>query len=346
MLVYDIVDMLEITGYVREVLLEEQRNMFQLAAFLPNRDVPEIEVRATVGSLQDQDEAVIRSWDAESPLGKRQGARRVTFELAPMSKKIRLGEEERLRALGLGRASSDRASLINTIYNDARNLARSIAARVERLRAAALFDAAITINENGIIQSVSYGRTGGHTVTAGTLWTTANAATATPIDNLLTWQQTYISTNGVPPGLILTSSQVLGGLLVNAQIKSVLQTPSGAPASVTVDAVQQVLQAYGLPKIALYDSVTRVAGTQTRLTPANKLLFLPAADEPLGNTFFGPTADALELAEAGQIDAEMTPGLAVVVDRQTDPVGVWTKVAGVSFPFIANPDLTFLATVQ
>lgn len=348
MLLFDIVPVAEVTGYVRDILLEEDRNRFILSQFLPTVYTQEIEIRAVLGSLIDEDESQIRAWDTESPIVGRQGATRNTFELPPTSRKSKIGEEERLRQIGLGRASGDAAALVRRIYDDGTRHARSIAARWERLRADSLFDAAVTLTETNdrVIQTVSYGRTGGHTVTASTLWTTANASSATPIDDLIAWMSTYIATNGIAPAAILTSSKVLGGLLVNAQIKSVLQVPSGAPAQVTIPALQAVLQGYGLPPIITYDAQTRRAGTSTRLTNANKLLFLPPANEPLGNFFVGPTAESVELVEAGVIAGQDAPGLAVVIDKTTDPVGVWTKVAGVGFPWIANPNLTFVATVN
>ena len=347
-ILHDLVDLAEVTGYARGAFIEEERNEWGLLAdLLPTVLTPEIELRAVLADLVDEDEAVIRAWDTESQIVGRQGARRVTFELPPISRKSRIGEEERIRAVGLGRVGGDAQVIVNKIYDDAPRHARSIAARWARLRADALFDSAITLTETNdrVIQSVSYGRTGGHTVTASTLWTSANAATATPIDDLLTWQETYITTNGIAPAAIIATSKVLGGLLVNNQIKAVLQMPSGGPARVTIDGLQNALASYGLPPIITFDAQTRRAGTKTRLTNANKLLFVPPAKEPLGNFFVGPTAESLELVEAGTIAGPDAPGLAVVVEKTSDPVSIWTKVAGAGFPWVANPDLTFLATV-
>lgn len=348
-ILHDLVDLAEVTGYARGIFMEEERNRWELLSqILPTVATPEIDLRAVMATLTDEDEAVIRAWDTESQIVGRQGARRVSFEIPPISRKSRVGEEERIRMVGLGRVSGDAGAVIDAIYNDAARHARSIAARWARLRADAIVAAAITLTEttDRVIQTVSYGRDGSHAVTASPLWTTANAATALPIDDLLAWQEVYIATNGVAPAAILTSSKVLGGLLVNAQIKAVLQTPSGGPARVTIDGLLNVLAGYGLPPLITFDAQTRKAGTKTRLTDVNKLVFLPPANEPLGNFFVGPTAESLELVEAGTIAGPDAPGLAVVVDKTTDPVGIWTKVAGSGFPWIANPDLTLVATVN
>ncbi len=347
-ILHDLVDLAEVTGYARGIQMEAERNQWRLLSeLLPTVETSEIDLRAVLADLTDEDESTIRAWDTESQIVGRQGARRVSFELPPTSRKSRVGEEERIKAVGLGRVGGDAQAVIDAIYNDAGRHARSIAARWARLRADALFDSAITLTETNdrVIQTVSYGRTGGHTVTASTLWTSANASTATPIDDLLTWQETYITDNGIAPAGIIATSKVLGGLLVNNQIKSVLQMPSGGPARVTIDGLQNALASYGLPPLVTFDSQTRRGGSKTRLTNANKILFVPPADEPLGNFFVGPTAESLELVEAGTIAGPDAPGLAVVVDKTSDPVAIWTKVAGVGFPWIANPDLTFLATV-
>jgi hypothetical protein len=118
-LVFDLVDPQELVGYVRGVQLEQERNRFTLAAFLPNRNIDEIEYRITQGTLQMAESATVRAWDTESPIGSRQGLRRMFGELPPMSRKIRLGEEERLRKWDVD--GSDPISYLQALqelYND------------------------------------------------------------------------------------------------------------------------------------------------------------------------------------------------------------------------------------
>lgn len=342
MLIYDLVDTQELQGYVRRIQIEEDRNRFVLSEYLPARQVDEIEWRANSGTLRDQDAAVVRSWDTESPIGNRQGISRLMGELPPISKKIRLGEEERLRRRALERSNNQ--ELITALYDDAGNMARAVLARIEMMRGELLFNAKIIINENGVSQTVDFGRTGSHTVTAGTLWSTTS--TATPVSDLRTWVSTYIATNGVPPAFILTSTDVVSNLLLNAQIRALATNVAGTPALVTVDTVQAVLTAFGLPPIVTYDVNTRVAGTATRVTPANKLVLMPPANEPLGNTIFGTTAEALELADAQQVSLDQAPGLVSVIEKTFDPVSTWTKAAAVALPIMPNPNLTLTATVQ
>lgn len=341
-LVLDLVDQQELTGFVRGIQLEEERNRFLLSQYLPNDNIDEIEFRVTRGSLRDADAAKVRAWDTESPIGARQGLERIMGELPPISKKIRLGEEERLRKRALERG--DNIGIVDAIYNDAGQMARAVIARLELFRGEALVNGSLVINENGVSQTVSFGRKASHTVTAGILW--SNTATATPVADMRAWVQTYIDTNGVAPAFALTSSAVIANLLRNAEIRQLATTASGTPGIVTLGTVEAVFAAFGLPPFVAYDANVRVDGVQTRVTASNKLVLMPPGNEPLGATFFATTAEAIELVEATAIQQDQAPGLVATVHKLDDPVSTWTKAAAIGLPVLINPDLTFTATVQ
>jgi hypothetical protein len=342
MLVLDLADPQELQGFVRGIQLEQERNRFTLQQYLPNRPIDEIEYRVTRGSLRDADAATVRAWDTESPIASRQGLERIMGELPPISRKIRLGEEERLRRRAIER--QDNTGLVDAIYNDADQMSRSVLSRVEMFRGEALFNATVVINENGVSQTVTFGRIAGHTVTAAILWSTV--ATADPVGDMRGWVQTYIDTNGVAPAYGLTSTAVLGNLMRNASIRALATTAAGVPGIVTLDTVTAVFAAFGLPPLIAYDTNVRVAGTQQRVTPVNKVCLMPPGDEPLGATFFGTTAESLELVEAKAIKQDQAPGMVATVHKLDDPVSIWTKVAAIALPVLINPDLTFTATVQ
>lgn len=341
-LVTDLVDPAELVGYVRGIQIEEERNRFLLNAYLPNNTVDEIEWRLTTAALRDEDAAMVRSWDTEAPIGARQGATRMYGELAPISKKIRLGEEERLRQRMLERGNGDTAEIGRAIYNDATRMTRAVLARVEMLRGEALQNAQMVVNENGVVATINYGRTGGHTVTAGTKWDTA---TPTPVADMRSWVQTYINTNGVAPAVGMTSTQVISALMLVPEIRALATSISGVPGIVSAATVQAVFAAYGLPPLVAYDTAVRVGGVVTRVTDPKKLTFLPPANEPLGETRWGPTAEGLVLAAANFITVDEAEGVMATIWSQDDPVSTWTKGNGVALPLMPNPDLTFTATV-
>jgi hypothetical protein len=342
MLIYDLADPQELQGFVRGVQMEQEQNQFVLNQFLPNDNIDEIEYRVTQGQLRDQDAAVVRTWDTEAPIGSRQGISRLMGELLPTSKKMRLGEEERLRRRAIERGNN--AGIVAAIYDDARNLARAVAARVEMMRGEALYSGAINLNENGVIQSVPFGRRASHDVAPATLW--SNTGASTPIQDEQAWLVTYTATNGQAPALAVTSTAVLNNLALNGQYRALATLNGIAPAFLSLNQINQVRAAYNLPPIVVYDVLTRVNGVQTRVIPADRFMYLPPAGSGLGATFWGTTAEALELVGARQINIDQAPGMVSVVEKTFDPVATWTKVAAIALPVLINPDLTLVADVQ
>lgn len=344
MLVYDLADPVELQGYVREAADEANRNRFILSQFLANDPIDDIEYRATRGTLADQDVAYVRAWDTESPIAKRQGVSRMMGELPPISLKIPVTEEQRLRRRALERQSND--PIIAKIFDDAGNLARSVAARVELMRGEALETGQIALNENGVVQTIDFERSNTHEPAALTSTAKWDApTTATPIEDMTGWQETYYNTNGVYPALQLTSLKVINYLLRNAEIRALAQSLNGTPSIVTRQTLASILVAYDLPPMVAYDVKVRVAGSQVRVISEDKVIMLPPAGEPLGKTFLGTTAESIELAEARQISQDDLPGMTGVVEKTFDPVSTWTKVSAVALPVMINPDLTLVADV-
>jgi hypothetical protein len=338
----DIVEPSVLTGYVRAALADQERNIFTLSRWLPRVEVDDLQYRYFRGGEGLAEAATFRSYDAESTIGSRPTVARVTGELPPISRKIRLGEYDRLRQRKLD------DQIASALMNDAVRMTRAVAARIEMARGEALYSGQVAINENGVIATVNFGRSGSHSVAPGTLWSVV--ATATPIADLITWRDTYVNTNGgVAPGAILTSTTVLGYLQRNAEFRSLAQTVNGSPSIVSVDVVNQVLAAYGLPPIYIYDAQVSVNGTGTRVIPADRVVLLPAPGDPddpdstdLGGTFYGTTAESLE-PEYGVEGDE--PGIVAGAYSTFDPVAVWTKAAAIALPVLANPDLSFVADV-
>lgn len=332
----------DLTGYVREALGDMQRNQFGLARFLPNRDIDDLDYRFTRGGEGLVEAATFRTYDAESPIGSRPGATRVTGELPPISRKIRFGEYDRLRQR---QAGNDQ--IAQGLEGDATRMTRAVAARMELARGDALVNGSVTINENGVQATVSFGRSGGHSVAPSTPWSTT--ASATPLADLLSWKATYVATTGQQPAVTLLSEQALGYLLRNAEMRALAATTAGTPSIVAQESVQAVFQAHGLPRFETYDAQVRVDGATTRIIPADRVLFLPpAVDEDdwegtdLGATLWGTTAESLEPGYGLQGDEA---GIVAGVYRSEDPIALWTKAAAIGLPVMANPDLTLVADV-
>lgn len=339
MLIYDLADPQELLGFVRNLPFSD----FTLEQFLPNQTLDDVEYRFTRSDLVDQDVAPYRAWDAEAAIGSRQGLSRVMGEIPPISKKIRLGEEQRLRLRSL-QLGGDTGQIVDAIFDDAANMTRAVQARVEQARGRALYDGKFVVNENGFIQTLDFGIPGDHRVVpSGALW--SNAA-AVIIADIRAWVDKYVEDNGFPPAFALTSTAVVTNMLKNTEIRTYAASLSGTPALVTRTQLDAVLGAYDLPPIVINDELVRVNGVSTRVIPSDRFILLPPAGSGLGRTFWGVTAEALELASEGQIVANQAPGLVATVDKTFDPVAIWTKASAVTIPVIANPKQIITADVQ
>lgn len=339
MIIYDLAEPQELLGFVRNVPLPN----FSLEQYLPNDLLNDVEYRFTQDNTVDQDVAPYRAWDAEAAIGSRQGLARIMGEIPPISKKIRLGEEQRLRLRSL-QLGGDTGELVDRIFDDAGNMSRAVQARVEQARGRAIYDGKFVVNENGFVQTIDYGIPGGQRVAPGTLW--SNTAASTPVDDMRTWIDVYVDANGFPPGLALTSTAVISNLLRNAQIRTLAASLAGGPSIVSRPVLNATLSDFELPPLVAYDTSVRVGGSATKVIPNDRVVFLPPPGSGLGRTFWGITAEALELASEGMIVERQAPGLVAVVDKTFDPVSTWTKAAAVVMPVIANPKQILTADVQ
>jgi hypothetical protein len=82
---------------------------------------------------------VFRAYDASSDVGVRPGGARVSGELPPISRKIPVGEYERIRRRNV---DTQNAEIRDAMLDDGVRLARQIEARLELARGEALFSGA------------------------------------------------------------------------------------------------------------------------------------------------------------------------------------------------------------
>lgn len=355
-ILWDLVDPAELTGYVRAYNDETLRARFVLDQVLPNVLLDDLEYRVRAGGLTDVDVAEFRAWDTPPPMTGRPGISRKRGELPPVSRQIPLLEEESLRLRQVQTGNDN--PLITAIFDDATRMTRAVQGRIELARGDVLTDGVVTINENGMNITVDYGVGAPHlpVLAGGATWTTANAATATPITNLLTWLDLYKADTGVLPRGILMSRTRLAGLAVNNEVRAYAQAgASTAPARVNMATIQQIFAEFGIPPLLglgadptgdpFYDVSVRVNGVLTPVIPTNRVVFVPPTDEPVGNTFYGLTAEALRLIERDKIVAQDAPGVVALVLQNDNPVQTFTLATAIALPAIINPELIFTATV-
>lgn len=339
--VYDLVEPALLTQYVREFDNEVLKNQMVLEQWLPNQLNDELEWRAVREAFQDVDTAEYRAWDTQPTMTGRQGMTRIRGELIPVSRQIPLGEEEMLRLRAIRETGAETA-LLRQIFDDAERMVRSVQMRIEMARAQVLYTGKFTLSENGMNMEADFGMSVSHKPTAAASWA---VSTTDILSDMLTWTQLYVDDNGVEPGVMMMSRQVLSYLYTNDEFLAAAGFAGTTPARLNNEMIDAVLAANGLPPVILYDTKARVNGVSTRLIPADKVLFLPPQGEPLGATHYGITAEAIKLAGKGMLSASEMPGVVAVVLENDNPVQTFTLGTAIAVPVLPNPDLIIAADV-
>lgn len=346
MLWTDIIDPATLTGYVRRSLEEYEASRGTLARWLPNRQVPDITVRFLKGSSGLVDVANFRAYDAEPDVGKGPSGQRVTIELPAIGQNIPVSEYNQLRSRDVS-ADANNEAVLRYITNTADLVARAVSDAIERLRGIVLSTGRATITQNGAnFMDDDFGRSSGHSVTAGTVFSTS---TADALGMLQTWHDTYLDDNGEEPGAILTSTRVVRAMAGLDQFATQLANGQARPA--TVADVNATVQAASLPPIYTYDRRVQVAGSTTKVLSDDLLFLLPAPVDPndsagtqLGATFWGQTLTSTDPEWA--IEPSEQPGLVVGTYRGEKPPMIAEVVSdAVALPVLANADLSFVADV-
>lgn len=332
----DIIDPATLTGYIRESLARIEARRGSLARFLPNRIVPDINVRFVAGQSGLVPEAQFRAYDAEPTVGKRPSGRRTTLELPAIGQTIPVTEYDQLRTRG----AADNV-ILSQILSTADQVVAAVSDRMERLRGIVLRTGVATIPEIGAADS--FGRDPSHTVTASALWSSATSVSR--LADLQTWSDLYEATNGEAPGSILVSRRVQRVMAQGDEFKTSLVGGGSRPA--TVADINAIVEGAGLPPIEVYTRRT----ASGLVLPDNELMMLPAAVDTddwqgtqLGASFWGQTLSSTE--PEWEIEDEEQPGIVAGVYRSPKPPMI-AEVVGdaIGMPVLANANLSLRATV-
>lgn len=339
---FDLIDPVQLTGFVREV---PGPATYTLNQVLPDVTIEDIDVAWDILNRTNRS-ATFRSYDAETPIGQRDSFERRRVSMPPLGVKTVVGELERLRLEQVRSGGNNTSRMIDAIYDDAARNTREVRARMELARGDVLTDWIFSLTgENGLTIQADFGAPAGHYPVAGTLW--SDHTDSDPIADYATWVTTYTEANGEPPGRTLTSRSVIGHMLQNAKVRTYAGSLAGTPQMVTRQQLNTVLEAFDLPPIITYDTQINVGTVATRPIPVDKFIMLPSNPRDLGATFWGVTAEALELAGGTnpQLAFSDAPGLVGVVMKDGDPVRTWTKVTAIGMPVITDPKRLFVADV-
>ncbi len=341
----DIITPAELTGYARASLVEYEKNKGTLARWLPNRLVPDIQVRFRKGSSGLIPVASFRAYDAEPSVGKRRPAGRTILELPALGQTLPVSEYEQLRGRS-GQTPSDE-QIRSFILDTTEAVVQSVADAMELLRGIVLVTGKATVDQGDEFQvDDDFGRSAGHTLTAGSLWSSSSVSR---LEYLQTIVDVYTAANGEAPGAIVGSNRVFRALAQGDELQTALVGGGSRPASESQ--VQDTLSGAGFPPFIKFDRLVSVDDVTTRVIPNDRLLLLPAPVEPdawqgtkLGATFWGRTLSSLE--EGWDIETSDQPGLVTGVYRNPKPpMGIEVLSDAIGEPVLANADLSLVAKV-
>lgn len=339
---FDLIDPVQLTGFVREVPGPAN---YTLNSVLPDVMIEDIDVAWDILNRTNRS-AMFRSYDAETPIGQRDTFEKRRVSMPPLGVKTVVGELERLRLEQIRSGGNNTSRMIEAIYDDAARNTREVLARMELARGDVITDWKLTLaGENNLTLEADFQKPSGHDPVAPILW--SDHTDSDPIADYAGWVTTYTEANGEAPGRTLTSRSVVGHMLQNAKVRTYAGSLAGTPQMVTRQQLNNVLDAFDLPPIFTYDTQINVGTTATRPIPVDRFALLPQNPRDLGATFWGVTAEALELA-GGQnpgLAFSQAPGLVGVVMRDGDPVRTWTKVTAIGMPIITDPKRLLVADV-
>jgi hypothetical protein len=290
--------------------------------------------------------AQFRAYDAEIEIGKGPSGKRITLELPALGQEQTVSEYQQLRA-----RNADDDAILNQIFATTDRVVAAVSDSIERLRGIVLATGKATINStnfggraDGFWSDDDFGRSAGHTVTAGSAWSTGSVSRLT---DLQTWFDVYVAANGVEPGAMLMSTRVLRALGAGNEFQT--QLVNGASRPATRAEIEGIIAGAGLPPIYVYDRRVSVGGTATKVIPDDRLLLLPApvetdGESELGATFWGETLTATE--GGWGIEQGETPGIVAATFRGEKPPLIAEVISdAIALPVLANADLSFSADV-
>lgn len=337
----------DLTGVVRlttaDYEREEAERANSLSAFLPNIQIQDTVARVSDLISSQADAAEVRAYDAEAPIGRpAELTRNIVFDLPAIAQKLRVTEEQQLRARG----ATD-AALGDVITRYGAQVGKAVADRVELFRGEALATGKIHIaGENGVYADIDFGRDAAMSPTVGTSWEETDS---TPLSDLISWAESYSDLNGSEPSQIVMSRTALLRLVKNKEIiaAATATTTAGKAAlpRVTPQAVIDIFGEYGFT-VSTYNRKVKVAGQSRRVVPEDQVLILPGDNTLLGRTVFGTTVEAVEPYYQYGLAPEDQPGIVVGAFREEDPAGVWVRGNAIAAPVLVNPNLSMSAKIS
>lgn len=312
-----------------------------LNEYLPDVTTPDIEWE--ISRISDANRAArFRSYDAPVEIGSGPSVVRQSGEIPAVGEGYLVGEYRRLLQEQM-RGSNISEPLRNAVLNYVQRGVATIHNRIELARGQVLTTGKFTLSGEGRLHiEADFGVPGGNFVTPAAPWTSTSDITG----ELATWA----ALAKIAPDVMLVGDLALPKLLKSQELRDMYGNSFGTPNQLTVEQANQVLAARGLPVVVpvrrnrvMVPDPSTGAYVEQDVFHREKIVMLPKGF--LGETKWGPTFEALELASTGVIEAQQAPGIVAAVYREGNPGKRFTVVNAVAIPVLAEPDSLVVADV-
>lgn len=326
--------------------LESYLNARQYAALywptiFPLKPVNRLDGTTIIGDSGNRVAAHVISFDASAPKATRKELVKRYFDI-PKSAISRVKSEKEILEHTITRALRGNDAVLEDYFNDVDFVYDAVQARLEwfALQAISLTKIKLSTTNNpmGIVNEeyVDFGMPTANKKTVAVVWSTANAATMTPIVDFKNVVKAA-RTAGVKLAKVLVSPDafdlITGSTEFQTAAKSLVAGESLVLGNLTLDIVNSVLKALRLPELVIVDTSVAIedaAGNITNANPfdANHVTFIPQVN--LGSMFNGPIAEEIEKPE--EVIQSKRSNVLISVKKTFDPVNVITKGEANAFP--------------
>lgn len=288
-------------------------------------------------------------FDAKATLRDRIGFSKVETEMPFFREAMRIGEKDR-QELNKLLGSSNEAYLmpmINKIYDDVTTLVKGAEVQPERMIMQLLSTGKIAIRANRQDFDYDYKMNTDHKeviTTAAKKWSHKDA---TPIQDIMKWQQKIVDDTGTKPTRAIMTSKTFSYLLTNPSIRLDMNPIGGQNLIMTDPMLKQYLSTKLGLTVAVYDK-KYIAEDKTTQSFFPDEVFTLIPEGSLGNTYFGTTPEESDLMSGNSpADVQIVDtGVAITTIKQPHPVNVETIVSEIVLPSFETIDNIFIATVN
>jgi hypothetical protein len=273
--------------------LESYLNARQYAALywptlFPLKPVNRLDGTTIIGDSGNRVAAHVISFDASAPKATRKELVKRYFDI-PKSAISRVKSEKEILEHTITKALRGNDAVLEDYYNDVDFVYDAVQARLEwfALQAISLTKIKLSTTNNpmGIVNEeyVDFGMPTANKKTVAVVWSTANAATMTPIVDFKNVVKAA-RTAGVKLAKVLVSPDafdlITGSTEFQTAAKSLVAGESLVLGNLTLDIVNSVLKALRLPELVIVDTSVAIedaAGNITNANPfdANHVTFIP-----------------------------------------------------------------------